>query len=56
MVLCDDLEWWDGGRESGGGDGRLKRSGIYIYIYIYVCIYVHMYIYICIYMYIYIYM
>ena len=27
LVLCDDLEGWDGG--SGGG-GRLRREGIYV--------------------------
>ena len=28
MVLCDDLEGWDG----GGVEGRLKRKGIYVYL------------------------
>ena len=30
MVLCDDLEGWDG----GGVGGRPKREGIYVYIWL----------------------
>ena len=30
LVLCDDLEGWDG----GGVQGRFKREGIYEYIWL----------------------
>ena len=26
-LLCDDLEWWDGGM-----GGRSKREGVYVYV------------------------
>ena len=29
LLLCDDLEGWDGGM-----GGRLKREGIYVYIWL----------------------
>ena len=30
LVLCDDLEGWDG----GGVQGRLKREGMYVYAWL----------------------
>ena len=43
LMLCDELEGWDGGR---GWEGNSRGRG-YIYIYMYIP-----YIYICIYVYI----
>ena len=37
LVLCDDLERWDG----SGGEGGSRGVYIYVYIYIYVSIYTH---------------
>ena len=28
-MLCDDLEGWD-----GGGGGRFKREGVYVYMWL----------------------
>ena len=51
LVLCDDLEGWD-----GGSGGRLGKEGTFVVVWqkpiqhcikLYIYIYIHIYIYIC---------
>ena len=48
LVLCDDLEGWE------GAGGREAQQGGWKYIYIYIYMYIFVYIDICIYRYVYV--
>ena len=40
LVLCDNLERWDGSRE-GRARGRVCVCITYVYVYVCVCVYIY---------------